>query len=163
VQRLTFQDGQHDGQGGLADWLVLAEAVGLTPAEVRDERHVLVGVRFAVDAYVAFCRSRPWTEGAAAALTELFSPDLMADRVRAWRQHYDWIDPAGLRYFDSRIPVVRGDSAYTLDLVLSHCQTRVGQEAAVGALRFKCDVLNAILDAVDYACAQGAVMKSVNS
>ena len=168
VHRLTFQDGQHDGQGGLADWLVLAEAVGLTPAEVRDERHVLVGVRFAVDAYVAFCRSRPWTEGAGAALTELFSPDHMADRVRAWRQHYDWIDPAGLRYFDSRIPVVRSDSAYTLDLVLSHCRTRAEQEAAVGALRFKCDVLNAILDAVDYAAiaaraAQADVMNSVNS
>jgi pyrroloquinoline-quinone synthase len=35
---------------------------------------VLRGVRFAVDGYLAFCRTGPWTEAVAAALTELFSP-----------------------------------------------------------------------------------------
>ncbi|GAA2373324.1 pyrroloquinoline-quinone synthase PqqC [Dactylosporangium salmoneum] len=151
VERIAFQDGSSDGAGGLQDWLVLAEAVGLDPAEVRDERRVLPGVRFAVDGYVNFCRTRPWTEGAAAALTELFSPDLMADRIRAWQRHYDWIKPYGFAYFENRIPVVRRDSQYTLSLVLDHCRTREQQDAAVAALSFKCDVLRAILDAVDYA------------
>src|SRR5262245_27025576 len=36
--RLSFQDGQSDDDGGLADWLLLAEAVGLTRDEVLDER-----------------------------------------------------------------------------------------------------------------------------
>jgi pyrroloquinoline-quinone synthase len=149
VERIAWQDG-----GGLEDWLVLAEAVGLTCEEVLDERHVLPGVRFAVDAYLAFCRARPWTEGAGAALTELFAPDLMASRLVAWRRHYDWIKPDGFAYFDSRIPTVRQDSAYTLDLVLTHCSTREQQDAAVAALAFKCDVLRAMLDAIDYAGAR---------
>jgi pyrroloquinoline-quinone synthase len=145
VARILFQD-----QGGLDDWLALAEAVGLSRDEVVDERHVRSGVRFAVDRYVEFCRTRPWTEGAAAALTELFSPDLMADRMLAWRRHYDWIKPDGFGYFEKRIPVVRQDSDYTLDLVLTHCVTRDQQEAAIAALSFKCDVLWAMLDAIDH-------------
>lgn len=151
IARIAFQDGPADGEGGLGDWLVLAEAVGLDRAEVLDERHVLPGVRFAVDAYLAFCRDRPWLDGAAAALTELFSPDLMADRIVAWRRHYDWIKPDGFAYFEARIPVVREDSAYTLDLVLTHCVTREAQDRAIAALAFKCDVLRAMLDAIDYA------------
>ena len=146
LDRIAFQD-----DGGLDDWLTLAAAVGLTAGEVLDERHVLRGTRFAVDAYVAFCRTRPWLEGAAAALTELFSPKHMADRVHAWRTHYDWISPSGTAYFDNRIPVVESDSSFTLDLVLTHAVTREQQEAAIAALAYKCDVLNAILDAVDYA------------
>jgi len=146
VERLEFQD-----KSGLEDWLALAEAVGLSREAVLDERHLLPGVRFAVDAYVSFCRNRPWTEGAAAALTELFSPDLMADRMHAWRQHYDWIKPDGFAYFERRIPVVRRDSTDTLDLVLAHCTTREQQDAAIAALAFKCDVLRAMLDAIDYA------------
>jgi pyrroloquinoline-quinone synthase len=151
LERIAFQDGQRDGEGGLDDWLALAEAVGLTREEVLDERHVLPGVRFAVDSYVTFCRTRPWTEGAGAALTELFSPDLMADRVHAWQRHYDWIKSSGFAYFEARIPVVRRESEYTLGLVLAHCVTREQQDAAVAALGFKCDVLRAMLDAIDYA------------
>lgn len=152
TERVRWHDGpDDDSASGLADWLVLAEAVGLTREEVLDERHVLPGVRFAVEAYLTFCRDRPWTEAVAASLTELFSADLMAARVLAWRRHYTWIKPDGFAYFDSRIPVVRRDSAYTLDLVLERCVTREQQDAAVAALRFKCDVLNAMLDAIDYA------------
>ncbi|MFF7991543.1 pyrroloquinoline quinone biosynthesis protein C [Kitasatospora xanthocidica] len=143
-------DGTDGGEGGLADWLVLAEAVGLDRAEVLDERHVARGVRFAVDGYLHFCQTRPWTEGVAAALTEMFSPDHMADRVTAWREHYRWIDPAGYAYFEHRIPVARADSARTLELVLDHCVTEAQQQAAVDALAFKCEVLRAMLDAVDY-------------
>jgi pyrroloquinoline-quinone synthase len=150
AERITFQDGTPDCEGGLEDWLVLAEAVGLTREEVQGEWHVLPGVRFAVDAYVNFCRTRPWLEGAGAALTELFSPGLMADRLAVFRRHYSWINPAGYAYFEARIPYVRKDSEYTLGLVAGHCVTREQQEAAIAALAFKCDVLWAMLDAIDY-------------
>lgn len=150
VERIVFQDGRDGGEGGLGDWLALADAVGLDRSAMLDERHVVRGVRFAVDAYVTFCRTHTWWEGVAAALTELFSPGHMADRITAWRRHYGWIDPAAFAYFESRIPVVRADSAYTLDLVLNHCDTRRRQDAALAALAFKCDVLGAMLDAVDY-------------
>ncbi|MER6397341.1 pyrroloquinoline quinone biosynthesis protein C [Kitasatospora sp. NPDC001603] len=143
-------DATAPAEGGLADWLVLAEAVGLDRAEVTDERHVTRGVRFAVDGYLHFCQTRAWTEGVAAALTEMFSPDHMAQRVTAWRTHYDWIDPAGYAYFEHRIPTARKDSARTLELVLDHCVTAHQQQAALDALAFKCEVLRAMLDAVDY-------------
>jgi pyrroloquinoline-quinone synthase len=74
----------------------------------------------------------------------------MADRMRVWRRHYDWIKPDGFAYFEKRIPVVRSDSADTLEIVLTHCASRVEQDAAVAALSFKCDVLRAMLDAIDY-------------
>ncbi|GAA4253515.1 pyrroloquinoline-quinone synthase PqqC [Dactylosporangium darangshiense] len=151
LPRVTFHDGEQDGEGGLADWLALADAVGLSREEVLDERHVLRGVRFAVDGYLHFCQTRPWTDGVAAALTELFSPELMTDRLNAWQQHYDWIKPDGLAYFERRIPVARAESAGTLEMVLTHCDTAERQAAALTALRFKCDVLGAMLDAVDYA------------
>jgi pyrroloquinoline-quinone synthase len=77
----------------------------------------------------------------------------MTDRVNAWREHYDWIRPEGFAYFDRRIPAAREDSALTLRLVLDHCVTADQQEAAIRALNFKCDVLWAVLDAVDYAGA----------
>jgi pyrroloquinoline-quinone synthase len=141
VKRLAFQD-----EGGLGDWLVLAKAVGL--GEIPEP---LLGVRFAVDAYVNFCKHNNWVIGAAAALTELFAPDHMADRVKAWRQHYPWIDGEGYAYFEHRIPVVRADSEYTIGLVADHCLTRQDQEAAIAALRFKCDVLWAMSDAIEHA------------
>ncbi|XVU29576.1 pyrroloquinoline-quinone synthase PqqC [Actinoplanes sp. CA-054009] len=154
LSRVVFHDGTRDGEGGEADWLALADAVGLSRDELLDERHVARGTRFAVDGYLHFCQRRPWIEAAAAALTELFSPTLMAARVVAWREHYDWIKPDGYAYFENRIPVVRDDARFTLDLVLTHCRTREMQIAAVQALAFKCDVLGAMLDAVDY---QGGV------
>jgi pyrroloquinoline-quinone synthase len=154
LERVVFHDGARDSEGGLADWLVLADAVGLAREELLDERHVARGTRFAVDGYLHFCQNRPWTEAAAAALTELFSPDLMAARVAAWRRHYDWIKPEGYAYFENRIPAVRDDAAYTLDLVLTHCRSTDEQQAAIRALAFKCDVLGAMLDAVDH---QGGV------
>jgi pyrroloquinoline-quinone synthase len=151
VERIVFQDGHRDGEGGLAEWLVLAEAVGLTREEVLDERHVLSGVRFAVDGYVRFCLTKPWVEGAAAGLTELFAPDHMAMRITAWRRHYPWISEDGYTYFSTRIPVVDRDSADTLALVMAHCRTREEQERAIAALNFKCDVLRGMLDAIAYA------------
>jgi pyrroloquinoline-quinone synthase len=153
LDRIVFHDGTGDTEGGMADWLVLADAVGLAREELLDERHVLRGTRFAIDGYLHFCQTRPWTEATAAALTEMFSPDLMAARVVAWRRHYDWIKPDGYAYFENRIPVVRDDARYTLDLVLTHCASADQQRAAIAALAFKCDVLGAMLDAVDYAGA----------
>jgi pyrroloquinoline-quinone synthase len=151
VDRIVFQDGKNGDEGGLHEWLVLCDAVGLDREEVLDERHVLPGTRFAVDRYLEFCLRSPWTESVAAALTELFSPGHMADRMAAWQRHYDWIKPDGLAYFERRIPAAEQDSALTLDLVLTHCVTRPEQEAALRALTFKCDVLWALLDAIDYA------------
>jgi pyrroloquinoline-quinone synthase len=151
IGRISYQDGAHDGHGGLDAWLRLAEAVGLSRDEIIAERHVAPAVRFATDAYVTFARQRPWPEAVAASLTELFAPDLMRDRVAAMRRHYPWIDPAGYAYFESRTSAAASDAEVGLDLVLAHCGTRAEQDAAQDALAFKCDVLWALLDGIEHA------------
>jgi pyrroloquinoline-quinone synthase len=115
------------------------------------EAHVVPGVRFAVDAYVNFCRNRPWTEAVASSLTELFAPDLMAERLAAFERHYPWIDPAGLQYFRNRLTQAPRDSEHALEVVTEYCRGPREQDAAVAALSFKCDVLWTMLDAIDHA------------
>jgi pyrroloquinoline-quinone synthase len=110
---------------------------------------VLPGVRFAVDAYVSFCRTRPWVEAVAASLTELFGPRAIRVRIEALERHYPWIDPAGLEYFRRRLQQAPRDAQYALDLVIERCRGREEQERAVAALEFKCDLLWAQLEAID--------------
>lgn len=153
VQRILDHDGAASGEGGIEAWLRLAEAAGLSREEVLDERHVVPGVRFAVDAYVNFARTRPWVEAVASSLTELFAPDLMAERLAAFERYYPWIDPAGLAYFRTRLSQAPRDSRHALQVVTQRCQTAEERTAAVAALSFKCDVLWSMLDAVDRAYA----------
>jgi pyrroloquinoline-quinone synthase len=156
ITRIVYQDGACEGEGGLEAWLRLAEAVGLTREEVIDERHVAPGVRFATDAYLTFARERRWLEAVAASLTELFSPDLMRERMAAMRRHYPWIDPEGYTYFESRTSAAARDAEVGLELVLSHCRTRAEQDTAQDALAFKCDVLWALLDGIEHAASDRA-------
>ena len=153
LRRIVDHDGTADGEGGIEAWLRLGEAVGLTRGEMEDQRHVVPGVRFAVDAYVTFARTRPWVEAVASSLTELFAPDLMAERLAAFERHYTWIDPQGLTYFRARLTQAPRDSAHALEVVTEHCRTPEQQAAALAALSFKCDVLWSMLDAIDLACA----------
>lgn len=151
IQRILDHDGTAEGEGGIEAWLRLGEAVGLTREEVWDERHVVPGVRFAVDAYVNFARTRPWVEAVASSLTELFAPDLMAERLRAFERLYTWIDPDGLAYFRARLTQAPRDSEHALEVVIEHCRTPDEQARAVAALSFKNDVLWSMLDAIERA------------
>jgi pyrroloquinoline-quinone synthase len=153
IRRIHDHDGTADGEGGIEAWLRLGEAVGLTRDEVEDERYVVPGVRFAVDAYVTFARTRPWVEAVASSLTELFAPDLMAERLATFERHYAWIDPRGLAYFRARLAQAPRDSEHALQVVTERCRTPEQQAAAVAALSFKCDVLWSMLDAIDRAYA----------
>jgi pyrroloquinoline-quinone synthase len=155
LPRIAYHDGTTDGDGGCARWLVLADAAGLSRVEVTDERHVLPGVRFAVDSYVTFARTRPWIEGVASSLTELFAPAAMAARTAALRQHYTWLDHGASGYFDSRINRAQQECADALDIVLSYCTSRHSQDAAVRALEFKTDVLWSMLDAIEHSLQGG--------
>lgn len=151
LQRIIDHDGTTAGQGGIENWLKLAEAVGLSRAAVQDERHVVPGVRFSVDAYVNFARTHPWIESVAASLTELFAPDLMKERLEAFEQRYDWIDNNGLTYFRNRLTQAPRDANHAINIVVQYCQTREQQERALAALSFKCDVLWSIMDAIHHA------------
>jgi pyrroloquinoline-quinone synthase len=154
IRRILDHDGTRSGEGGIEAWLRLGEAAGLTREEVCDERHLVPGVRFAVDAYVTFARTRPWVEAVASSLTELFAPDLMAERLAAFERFYPWIDRDGLAYFRGRLVQAPRDADYALEVVTEHCRSTEEQARAVTALSFKCDVLWSILDAIDRAYAE---------
>jgi pyrroloquinoline-quinone synthase len=138
-------------EGGIEAWLRLGEACGLSRDELLDNRHLLPGVRFAVDAYVNFARSQPWPIAIASSLTELFAPDLMTDRLTAFGKFYRWIDPRGLDYFRRRVTQARRDSDEALAITLEYCNTPELQREAARALEFKCDVLWSMLDAIHHA------------
>ncbi|RZQ60796.1 pyrroloquinoline-quinone synthase PqqC [Amycolatopsis suaedae] len=152
LDRIVYHDGRADGaDGGIERWLRLCEAVGLDRQEVTDQRHVVPGVRFAVDAYVTFARTRPWVEAVASGLTEMFAGHLMKQRVTDMLAGYDWIRREDLAYFTNRIDAVSGEGQSTLDIVVRYSETRAQQDAAIAALSFKCDVLWSMLDAIERA------------
>ena len=148
LHRVSDHDGTRDDEGGIEAWLWLCEACGLSREEVLDERHVVAGVRSAVDAYLSLARTKPWPVAVASSLTELFAPDLMADRIKAFEQYYTWVPAWGLEYFRTRVPRARSDSEEGMDLTLRFCNTRSLQEEAVLALQTKCEILRSQLDAI---------------
>jgi pyrroloquinoline-quinone synthase len=151
IQRIMDHDGMGDDIGGIEKWLRLGEAVGLSRGELLSQTRLLPGVRYAVDAYVQFCRSQLWVISMAASLTELFAPALMSKRIAAFRRHYPWVNEKGLGYFRGRLTQAPRDADFALRLVLERCRTPEQQQQAVDALTFKCELLWAMLDAVHFA------------
>jgi pyrroloquinoline-quinone synthase len=151
IQRIIDHDGTQPGEGGIEMWIRLGVALGLSREEMEDERYVLPGVRFATEAYVTFCRTRPWVEAAAASLTELFAPDIMRRRLESLPVHYPWIRPEAYDYFRSRLTQAPRDSARGLEIVTTYCTTVETQQRAFEALRFKIEMLWAMIDTIHNA------------
>ena len=154
MQRIVDHDGTEPNTGGIEMWIRLGVAVGLSREAMEDERHVLPGVRFAAEAYVTFCKTRPWIEAVASSLTELFAPDLMRSRIAAFPQHYSWIRPEALQYFQSRLVQAPRDSHQGLTLVQEHCTTIESQRRAFEALAFKLEMLWVMIDTIHHAYAE---------
>jgi pyrroloquinoline-quinone synthase len=151
IQRILDHDGTTTEIGGIEKWLRLGEAVGLKRRELLSQSHLLPGVRYAVDAYVNFCRTEPWIIAIASSLTELFAPTLMSRRIAAFERHYPWVKEEGLRYFRGRLTQAPRDADFALSLVVERCQSRELQGRAVEALKFKCELLWTMLDAMHFA------------
>jgi pyrroloquinoline-quinone synthase len=151
LQRIIDHDGTEPGSGGIEMWIRLGEAVGVPREEMEDERHVLPGVRLAAESYVTFCKTRPWIDGVASSLTELFAPDLMRRRIAAFPEHYSWVRPGALDYFKSRLTQAPRDSQQGLHLVLRHCTTVETQQRAFAALAFKLEMLWVMIDTIHHA------------
>ena len=152
LHRITDHDGTQGDEGGIGAWLRLGEACGLSRQDLLAGTLIVPGVRFAVDAYVNFARTAPWPIAVASSLTELFAPDLMAQRLEAFQRYYPWVEARGLEYFKNRLTQAPRDSGEALALTLEHCTSREMQEKAIAALEFKCDLLWAMLDAIHLAC-----------
>lgn len=151
VQRILDHDGYGGEAGGIEAWLRLGEAVGLEREVLISQRLVLPGVRFAVDAYVNFARTRPWQEAAVSSLTELFAPTIHQSRLDHWPSHYPWVETQGYDYFRRRLSEARRDVEHGLNIALECFRTRAEQQRVIDILQFKLDVLWSMLDAMTIA------------
>jgi len=149
-KRMVDHDGDATHPGGIEKWLKLVEATGLRQDQAIRAEGILPATRYAVEAYIHLVRSRSMLEAVASSLTELFSPTLIALRVDKLRQHYPWL-ASGLDYFQARLTQAPEDSDFALAWVVEHARTREDQELAFAALRAKCDILWAQLDALFFA------------
>ena len=151
VQRIIDHDGTAPGSGGIELWVTLGQALGVPREEMLDERHVVPGVRLAAESYVTFCKTHHWVDAVASSLTELFAPDLMRKRIAAFPEHYPWIRPGALEYFQSRLVQAPRDSQQGLRLVQLHCSTVETQQRAFQALAFKLEMLWVMIDTIHHA------------
>ena len=140
-----------EGDGGIARWLKLTDGIGLDRDYVVSLAGLLPATRFAVEAYVHFVRDKTLLEAVASSLTELFSPQIIGERVEGMLKSYDFISADTLAYFSKRPPLAQRDSEFALDYVKRLPERSKAQEAMLKALEFKCDVLWAMLDALYHA------------
>jgi pyrroloquinoline-quinone synthase len=152
-KRVVDHDGDATSEGGIKRWLKLAEATGLSADQVRAGTGILPATRFAVNEYLNIVRSRSLLEAVASSLTELFSRDLISLRMEKLRQHYPWLS-GGLDYFEARLAQAPEDARFAISYVYENAKTRAEQELAIQALRDKCDILWAQLDALYFAYVQ---------
>ncbi len=66
-------------------------------------------------------------------------------------RHYDFVTRETLAYFTPRLTQAPQDSDWALAYVKRHATTAETQQAAMDALRFKCDLLWAQLDGLHHA------------
>jgi coenzyme PQQ biosynthesis protein C len=149
--RLVDHDGEREGEGGIARWLKLTDGLQLDRDYVVSFRGLLPATRFAVDAYVNFVRERTLLEAIASSLTELFSPQIISERIEGMLNNYNFVTSETLAYFSRRPPQAERDSRFALDYVKANARTAEDQQSVVGALEFKCDVLWSMLDALYHA------------
>jgi pyrroloquinoline-quinone synthase len=151
IHRMLDHDGYGGEEGGIERWLVLTDALGLDRAYVVSMQGALPATRFAVEAYVAFVRERTLLEAVASSLTELFAPSIHRERIAGMLESYDFIDQRAMQYFRRRLDQANRDADFALDYVKRHATSPEQQAAAVDAVRFKCNVLWAQLDALHHA------------
>ena len=156
-KRIEDHDGTREGEGGIERWLKLTESLGFNRDYVISTRGILAPTRFAVEAYVNFCAQKTLLEAVASSLTELFSPNIINERVSGMLAHYDFVSRETLAYFTARPAQAQRDSDFALAYVKQHAKTRAEQDAVIGALEFKTDVLWVQLDALWGAYVAGAI------
>ena len=150
-RRLVDHDGESEGDGGIARWLKLTDGLGLDRDYVVSLAGLLPATRFAVEAYVHFVRENTLLEAIASSLTELFSPQIIDERLAGMLKSYDFVSADTLAYFSARPPLAQRDSDFALAYVKHHARTPDTQHAVLKALEFKCDVLWAMLDGLYHA------------
>ena len=155
--RIEDHDGDLGNEGGIARWLKLTEGLGLHTAYVESTEGILPATRFAVEAYVHFCREKSPLEAIASSLTELFAPNLHEERISGMLQHYPFVNPEIMSYFKRRLSQAPRDANFALDYVKQHARTPEERAAVCNALIFKTNVLWVQLDALYHAYVEGHI------
>src|SRR5215213_3872121 len=150
-RRLVDHDGDGVHPGGVERWLRLTDGLGLDRDYVTSLRGLLPGTCFAVDAYVRFVREKTLLEAIASSLTELFSPQIISERMDGMLASYAFVTRETLSYFDKRPPQAARDSDFALDYCKKNARTPEQQQQVLAALEFKCSVLWAMCDALHHA------------
>jgi coenzyme PQQ biosynthesis protein C len=146
--RLVDHDGEAEDDGGIARWLRLTDGLDLDRDYVMSLRGLLPATRFAVEAYVRFVREKSLLEAIASSLTEMFSPQIITERVEGMLASYPFVTRATLAYFEKRPPQAARDANFALDYCKAHAHTPEQQQQVLAALEFKCSVLWAMCDAL---------------
>jgi pyrroloquinoline-quinone synthase len=149
--RIEDHDGGGQEEGGIERWLVLTTGLGLDRDYVVSMRGALPATRFAVEAYVRFVREETLLEAIASSLTELFAPKIHRERISGMLENYNFITEDVMRYFRRRLSQATEDAEFALAYVKTNAHTAEQQAAVLDALRFKCNVLWAQLDALHSA------------
>lgn len=157
LHRVSEHDGDETNPGGMERWLALTDGLGLDRDDVTSLRLALPATRFAVEAYVHFVGERSTLEGVASSLTELFAPAIHKERIAGMLANYDFIDDGVMQYFRRRLVEAPRDVGFALDYVKREARTPERQQAVLAAVRFKCDVLWAQLDALHFAYVEPAL------
>jgi pyrroloquinoline-quinone synthase len=151
VHRLLDHDGYGGEEGGIERWLVLTDALGLDRDYVTSMAGALPATRFATEAYVRFVWEKTVVEAVASSLTELFAPQIHQERIAGMLENYDFIGERAMQYFRRRLDQANRDADFALDYVKRRARTAQEQALCIEAVRFKCNVLWAQLDALYHA------------
>jgi pyrroloquinoline-quinone synthase len=155
--RIEDHDGDVGAEGGIERWLKLTEGLGLDSTYVESTEGILPATRFAVEAYVHYCRDKTPLEAIASSLTELFAPNLHEERISGMLAHYNFVNPDIMSYFSRRLQQAPRDAGFALDYVRKHAKTPAERELVCNALIFKTNVLWVQLDALYHAYVEGHI------
>ncbi len=158
IHRIQDHDGHPpEEEGGLERWLRLTDGLGLDRDYVTSMEGALPATRYACEAYVYFVREQPLVVAAASSLTELFAPSIHRERISGMLEKYDFINEPEMEYGKRRLNQAPRDAEFALQFVKDFAKSRYIQEACINAVRFKCDVLWAQLDALHLAYVVGMI------
>jgi coenzyme PQQ biosynthesis protein C len=150
-QRLVHHDGEDGHAGGVENWLHLTRALGFPDEYVISGLGVLPATRFAVDAYVQFCREKSPLEAIASSLTEIGARTLIQERLSGMLEHYAFINKNDLAYFTHRLGQNDGKASFVMQYLTDTVTTPEQVTKVLDSVTFKCQVLWAQLDTLYYA------------
>ena len=142
-KRLEDHDGDGEGEGGIERWLQLTDGLGLDRDYVDlARRHPARRPGSRSRPMCISCASGRLLEAIASSLTELFSPQIISERVAGMLAHYDYITPGNAGLF--RQAAAAGAARRRFRARLRQASTRARRSSSGGARRADVQVRRAV-------------------